>query len=148
MSQPIEPLYPVQVRETIGEGLCPPEIVHGQESVVRLGVPDPVPRQLPGERLMPVDVNLDLQREPGVATGTSCSSSMSSGVLRPCRCARGRLLTSVPCARSLAVDDIGIVVSAFDVDREGRFFMIHGGRGRDSVPVSVVMNWPRLVRPR
>jgi hypothetical protein len=50
----------------VGKGLCAGEVLDPEENVVELGGADGVPRELVGEPFMAVEVNLDLQGEPGL----------------------------------------------------------------------------------
>jgi hypothetical protein len=62
--QPIEPSHPPQAHEPVGEALRPLEVLDPQERVVLFGVPNTVPRELAGQPLVAIHVDLELHREP------------------------------------------------------------------------------------
>jgi hypothetical protein len=62
----LEGLHPVPEDQAIRKGLRAREVLDPEKDVVELGVAEGVTRELMGEPFMAVEVELDLQREPGL----------------------------------------------------------------------------------
>jgi hypothetical protein len=62
----VQDLRPLQVGESIGQALCPWQVLDPGEDVIDFRVFDTAGGQLASEPLVPVEVDLDLQREPSL----------------------------------------------------------------------------------
>src|SRR5436309_13896360 len=72
----VENLRPLQIGESIREALRPSHVLNPKQCIVEFGIANAVGLQLPCEPFVPVQIDLDRHRKPGLNTRISKSNGM------------------------------------------------------------------------